>query len=396
MNRRHFLATLAGAAALPLLRGRGAETVPAAPGALSSHRIAAIETRQISLRWPRHVGKNSKRDSHGWGPQPAVVILRTDQGAMGWGEMPGDAKALEASRARATGRTVAELFDPARGIVEPGLKPLDFALHDLAGVILGRPVWQMLGAPLPPPLPCYSGMIYFDDLEPAEAPAGIDAVLKNCAWDRAHGYRQLKVKIGRGGKWMPGEPGLRRDIEVVRAIAREFPDCTLLVDGNDAFTVETMIAFLEGIGDVPLFWIEEPFVETVADWTRLHAWVRAHGRPATLLADGEQHNDYAVLEELERAGVLQVRLGDIAGYGFTRWRELLPRLGAQGVQASPHAWGSALKTVYTAHLGAALGHMPTIEGVTTVTTDVDFGGNVLRDGQYHVSTRPGFGLSLQS
>jgi hypothetical protein len=38
------------------------------------------------------------------------------------------------------GRAVADLFAPERGILKPELKPLDFALHDLAGVIHGQPV----------------------------------------------------------------------------------------------------------------------------------------------------------------------------------------------------------------------------------------------------------------
>jgi L-alanine-DL-glutamate epimerase-like enolase superfamily enzyme len=397
MIRRNFLKTLSvGALAHPFGRLPVFGKEAAAAGPLAEHTLAAVETRRISLRWPRQAGKNAKRDVHGFGPSPQVVVLRTDQGALGWGEIPGGLRALEPIREQVLGRPLSELFDPALGILSTDLKPLDFAFHDLAGVVLGMPVWRMLGGQTPHLAPCYSGMIYFDDLEPPDAPGGIDAVLRNCAWDRDHGYRQLKVKIGRGAKWMSAEAGLRRDVEVVRAIAAAFPDCDILVDGNDGFTLETMIAFLKGIGDVPLFWIEEPFVENVADWTALHAWTRANGRTGTLLADGEQHNDFAILEGLESNGILQVRLSDIAGYGFSRWRELLPRLAAQGVQASPHCWGSALKTVYTAHLAAALGNVPTVEGVTTNTAEVDFGGNRLHDGTFLVSNHPGFGLTLRN
>lgn len=39
-------------------------------------------------------------------------------------------------------------------------------------------------------------MIYFDDLEPAQNPSGIDQILKNCKQDYDFGYRQFKVKIG--------------------------------------------------------------------------------------------------------------------------------------------------------------------------------------------------------
>ena len=367
----------------------------ASGGALAAHRIDVLDTKQVPLPWPRHVGRNAKRDVHGHGPTPTVAILRTDQGAVGWGEMPGGAKTLDVLRATVLGRSVAELFRADSGILQPDLHPLDIALHDLAGVILGEPVWKMLGAAAPKLHPVYSGMIYFDDLHPADRPAGIDQVLKNCAADHAHGYRQLKIKIGRGGKWLAPAAGLQRDIEVVRAVARAFPDCELLVDGNDGFTADTFIAFLRGIEGIPLFWIEEPFVENEAEWRKVHAWVCSHGRTATLLADGEQNNNYPLLEKLEADGVLNVRLCDIVGYGFTRWRELMPRLLKTRTQASPHAWGSGLKTVYAAHLAGALGHAPTLEGVTCSHEHVDFGDNVLRQGKMQLSPKPGFGLALR-
>jgi L-alanine-DL-glutamate epimerase-like enolase superfamily enzyme len=364
-------------------------------GPLSHHRIAALTTRTVPLPWPRHVGRNAKRDIHGRGPTVTAAILETDQGAVGWGELPGGIKAADKLRPALLGRTVAVLFDPASGILDPDLHPLDHALHDLAGVILGQPVWKMLGAIQPRLYPIYSGMIYFDDLDPAERPAGIDQVLKNCAADHALGYRQLKLKIGRGNKWMPSAAGLQRDIEVTRTVARAFPDCELLVDGNDGFTPETIIAYLQGIEGIPLFWIEEPFVDHDANWRQVHAWTRSHGRASTLLADGEQNNDFPVLEKLEADGILQVRLCDIASYGFTRWRALMPRLVRTKTLASPHAWGSGLKTVYAAHLLGGLGNGASVEGVTCSHEHVDFGENRIRNGQLQLSTQPGFGLKLR-
>ena len=235
MNRRHFITlTSSAAAALPFV-GLRAATAPS-DGALAGHRISALETKSVPLPWPRRVGRNAKLGVHGNGPTVTAAVLRTDQGAVGWGELGSSAAVAEQVRPNVVGKRVSELFDPAKGIAGHELKPLDIALHDLAGVILGQPVWKLLGAASPHLHPVYSGMVYFDDLDPAEHPAGVDQVLKNCAADRDYGYRQFKVKIGRGNKWMSPEAGLKRDIEVVRAIAKAFPDCQLLVDGNDGFT----------------------------------------------------------------------------------------------------------------------------------------------------------------
>jgi D-galactarolactone cycloisomerase len=394
MNRRHFIALSSLAAiGLPFARLQAAEA--ASEGPLARHKISALETRSVPLPWPRRLGRNAKLGVHGNGPTPTVAMLKTDQDAMGWGEVGGNAKAVEELRARVVGKSVAELFDPSHGVRTGELKPLDIPLHDLAGVILGQPVWKMLGAATPQLFPVYSGMIYFDDLEPAEAPAGIDQVLKNCAADRKLGYRQLKIKIGRGNKWMAPEAGLKRDIEVVRAIAKAFPDCQLMVDGNDGFTTESIIFFLEGIEGIPLVWLEEPFVEDEEKWRKVHAWTHSHGRASMLLADGEQNNNFPLLEKLEAAGILNVRLCDIIGYGFTRWRELMPLLKTRKTLASPHAFGSGLKTVYAAQLVGGLGNGAPIEGVPCSHEHVDFGENVIRDGKLQVSSKPGFGLALR-
>jgi L-alanine-DL-glutamate epimerase-like enolase superfamily enzyme len=173
------------------------------------------------------------------------------------------------------------------------------------------------------------------------------------------------------------------------------PDCQLLVDGNDMFTFETITGFLRGVEGIDLFWVEEPFHETVADWRKLRAWMEANGRSKTWRADGEASPDPAVLEELGNDLTVNVRLEDVHDYGFTRWRKQLPELQQKKITASPHAWGSGLNTVYIAHLGAGLGNVLTVEGVTCSQKDVEFGGNRIRNGRLEVSSEPGFGLKLK-
>lgn len=191
----------------------------------------------------------------------------------------------------------------------------------------------------------------------------------------------------------PASAGLDRDVQVVRAIHRQFPNCDILVDANNGYRFEQFIEFLRGVEKVPLFWLEEPFHENVKDYRALHEWIRDNGRQTMLLADGEARADTEVLRAWQAEQVLDVRLEDIVGLGFTAWRSLLPRLLKQNVQASPHAWGSGLKTVYVAHLVGGLGGAPTIEGLTS-QEDVDYGENVIRDGKQQVSSAPGFGLRL--
>jgi len=395
LSRRQF-----NVAALGLLTTTAARSALAAKDSpLSEHRITEVTTRRIDLTWPRRVGRNAVKGVHGNGPKPDACILKTDQGATGWGQIRGDRNTVARSQHHVIGKRVSELIDPAQGIATNDLLPFDFALHDLAGVILDQPVWKMIAdsdRDQPHLVPIYSGMIYFDDLDPPDAPAGLDKLIEECRWDYDYGYRQFKLKIGRGHKWMkPASAGLERDIAAVRTIAETFPDCELLVDANNGYTIDDCLAFLEGVKGIPLVWVEEPFHENVADYQRLHAWMQENGFAKTLLADGEARPDTPVLEQLQREGLLNVRLEDIAGLGFTPWRRLMARLKQQDILASPHTWGSGLKTIYTAHLVGGMGNAPTVEGVTCSHADVDFGENVIRDGKLQLPSAPGFGLTLK-
>ena len=353
---------------------------------LDLHRIVQVETADLVSRYPRMIGKNARLGSHGEGPTAPIVVLHTDQGAVGWGLVRGPVGDLS----RFAGRQLNELFDLEQGVTDDALL-LDFALHDLAGVILGQPVYQLLGGLGDQPTPCYDGAIYMDDLDPEDAPRGIEIVLQNCASDYALGYRAFKLKIGRGHRWSAPEDGLRRDIEVTRAVRDAYADCAILVDANDGYTGEGFLRYLDGVVDCRLFWVEEPFPETRADLQRLRRYLDVHS-PETLIADGEARPNVPFLLELAADGLIDVLLMDTVGFGLTPWRRLMPRLRELGVQASPHAWGDPLKTFYTAHIVAGLGNVVTVEGVPGTIQAVDHTGYCLEEGFLQIPAVPGWGL----
>ena len=122
-----------------------------------------------------------------------ALKLHTDQGASGWGLSNNSAKKLFPL---IKNKSVSDLIVPKEGINRELGPSMDFALHDLMGVILNQPVYKLLGANGIIETPVYSGMIYLDELNPENKTKGIDAILANCQWDFDYGYRQLKVKIG--------------------------------------------------------------------------------------------------------------------------------------------------------------------------------------------------------
>lgn len=360
---------------------------------LTKHKISKAELMELNYHWPRFVGKNGRIDFHGQQKKCTALKLYTDQGATGWGLSSKNAEVLFP---QLMDQTVSKLIQPQIGIKDNLDKSVDFALHDLMGIILDKPVHQLLGNEGTKETTVYSGMIYLDELNPENNIKGFDAVLENCEWDYEYGYRQLKVKIGRSGRWYPHDEGLKKDIEIVKLIQDNFKDRSIdiLVDSNDMYTLDDTINFLDGIGDVPLFWVEEPFIENLNDGKALRRWMDDNGFKNTYYVDGEANPNHEVCLQLGKEKIMDAFLPDIYGLGFSEWIRLQKKLKEIGMLASPHAWGNRLKTNYIAHNAAAFGNIPTIEGVTCLSDEIDFGNYPITNGKLKVSDDPGFGMKI--
>jgi len=208
---------------------------------------------------------------------------------------------------------------------------------------------------------------------------------------------------------MEAEEGLQRDIEVVRAVRDEFPDCKILVDANDAYTCEDFIRFLDGVVGCHLYWIEEPFAENEEDLRRLRDHMGKIGCNA-LIAEGEgrtghedppgRYGGYTAahidrLYDLAGKGLVDVFVIDLNIMGFTRWRRVMPELIEAGVAASPHTWCWCVRPCYAAQLGAGVGNVVCIEGIPGTSSALDYTNYPIADGKMHVPDLPGFAISLR-
>jgi D-galactarolactone cycloisomerase len=169
-RRRTFLKTIAAAGASSFAPA----CLVAAPAddGLRKHIITSIEFRRVAQRFPRLVGRNSRSGVHGRGSSPEVAILKTDRGATGWGMLDGPSENIRKLESSIIGKPIDDLFNPAIGIRDNKFKGIDIPLHDLAGVILGLPVWKMIGGGEKPILTrIYSGMRIVDgSFQPSSAP----------------------------------------------------------------------------------------------------------------------------------------------------------------------------------------------------------------------------------
>jgi L-alanine-DL-glutamate epimerase-like enolase superfamily enzyme len=355
--------------------------------------------------FPRSVGPNAKGGPAGGGAGFTIRILTTDKGVLGWCSGGG----TDEEAAKFVGRRVGDLYDVDRGIADDVPWFLDQPLTDLAARILDLPVWRMIGAKGSREVQFYSGAIYFDDLMPQEKPKGVEGLLACCKQDYEAGYRAFKLKIGRGFKWMPKPDGLKRDIEVVRAVRQRFNDCKVLVDANDSYTVEEAVDFVKAVADCDLYWIEEPFEESRDDYKRLREAMTKAGCKA-MICDGESRKDRAEkptayggytkahmdrLFALAEEKLVDVFNMDLNTVGFSRWRRVMPDLVKAGVKASPHTWVWTARPYYAAQLASGAGNVDLIEGIPGRAKGLDYSTYQWKDGKVTVPDAPGFGIGLE-
>ena len=113
---------------------------------------------------------------------------------------------------------------------------IETAVWDLAAKLQGVPLWQLLGG------------------TQEEIPCGVSiglqendtALLKKIGRELEAGYQRIKLKI---------KPG--RDYEMVKAVRREYPDISLTVDANSAYTMSDL-DLLQRLDEFDLMLIEQP------------------------------------------------------------------------------------------------------------------------------------------
>ena len=111
---------------------------------------------------------------------------------------------------------------------------IDVALFDLMGQALGQPSHSLLGERVRDSVESYDSTLYFQDLvNPLE---GANAVAREAAEAVEKGWRAVKLKLGRPGKWFEPNAGTRRDIEVVELVRETVgPKIKILVDANNGY-----------------------------------------------------------------------------------------------------------------------------------------------------------------
>jgi D-galactarolactone cycloisomerase len=374
----------------------GAPANPALAGPQSRGRdgrsgVRIVRVSRFFLEFPRwkYVGSNAQVEGHGFYARDSVLRIETDAGIDGFGP----SRISEAEARQLLGRDPLDFYAD-RELRSP-LQHYDAPLWDLVGKLLGLPVWRLLGGEGPEWVAAYDSSFYFSDLDPAFSDRGVARLVEEVEHSLALGHRAFKLKVGRGLRWMEREAGLRRDIEVLRAVRRAVgPGVRLMADANDGYDPAIARRFLEQVGE-DLFWIEEPFPEGVTRDLELKAWLRSHGM-STLLADGESADSAVRYQPYIAARALDVLQGNVLGFGLQQLRDLSRTTASTGISLAPNNWGSFFGFYVQLILGRAVPNLLLAEQDPCASDAVDVSAFELKEGRVRVPDAPGCGWIVRT
>ena len=332
--------------------------------------------------------------------RPAVFVRVTDtDGAVGWGETWCNFPSCGAEhRARLIetvlspnllGRTfdgpseayafltkstaVLAIQTGEHGPIAQAISGIDLALWDLCARRADQPLWRYLGGT------SNTISVYASGINP-DRPQDIIAERKT------EGYTAFKLKIGFGQD---------RDLSNLTIIRQQFGnEVQLMVDANQAWTLDEACAMAPQLAEFQLDWLEEPLRanRSAQEWRTLSETC------STPLAAGENiigKDDY---EAVIHDSALSVIQPDIAKWGGISgsW-PVIQAIMSSGKRYCPHYLGAGLGLLASAHLLAAVGGSGTLEidaNPNPLRSELAGPLNKLLNGKANLSEEHGLGIPV--
>jgi mandelate racemase len=353
---------------------------PSTPGA--ALRIRGVRTTAVLVPMTCALGTSAARVTEA----PLLLIdLETEEGVTGRTYLfcyrPSGARVLAALLADAVSLVKGERLEPAliagrlarnftligvTGVVRMALSGLDTAMWDALAVAAGVPLASMLGGAIRP-IPAYNSC-GLGLMEPS-------ALADEASRLTGRGFTAIKLRLG--------YPTLHEDLAALKAV-RERVGVTIavMVDYNQALSVEEALLRVRALGAQGIGWLEEPIRH--GDLEGNAAIAAATDVPLQL---GENFNGVEAMAAALQAKACDLVMPDLARIGgVTGWMKAAALAAARGIPMSSHLFPEV-----SAHLLAAT---PTAHWLEYV----DWADAVVRepmkivDGAAVIPARPGTGL----
>ncbi|MQB01485.1 MAG: uroporphyrinogen decarboxylase [Actinobacteria bacterium] len=202
------------------------------------------------------------------------------------------------------------------GHATSAISAIDIALWDLKGRRAGKPLWRLFGG-FDPRVPVYAGGI---DLH-----FSIEQLLEQADGFREHGFRAIKMKVGRCR--------LREDIERVRRMREHLgDDFPLMVDANMKWSANEAVRAARALQEFDLMWLEEP---TIPDDVLGHARIASDG--GVPVATGENLHSLYEFEQMIRLGGVSFPEPDVSNCGgMTVFRKIASLAESRNLPVTSH------------------------------------------------------------
>ena len=232
----------------------------------------------------------------------------------------------EAFHALSSGLQIMAVQTGETGPIAQAIAGVDIALWDLVAKKMSLPLWRLLRNLADDEAPAGAAegatvAVYASGLNPGNFEAAAAA-------RRAAGYRAFKLKVGFDDE---------ADIGNVETLRRQIGDsCRLMIDANQAWTLDTAVRMSEALAAAKLFWLEEPIRVDSPD----RDWQTLAAESSIPLAGGENLASDEAFNHALRLGALDVVQPDLAKWGgFSRCLPLAQRITGAGKLYCPHYLG---------------------------------------------------------
>ncbi len=251
---------------------------------------------------------------------------------------------------------------------------VEAAIWDLEAKIAARPLWQHLGG-VRDEINCGVSIGLQETVE---------TLIDKVAHELDSGYQRIKIKI---------KPG--KDVQLVEVVRARFPDITLSVDANSAYSLNGDLSVVKQFDQYNLLMIEQPLAPgDLVDHAKLQREIKTPiclDESIVSLADARHAN------ELGSCRIINIKLGRVGGHTEVRL------IQAYAVKHGIPVWcGGMLETGIGRAHNIALSTLPgfTLPGDVSASArywDEDIiepPVTVSRQGTIKVPTTPGIGYEV--
>lgn len=253
--------------------------------------------------------------------QFVYLKVETDDGVSGWGEAAFHGGKITAHIAKTLGQKIIgrdpfhtdaiwrELFQTGYRIGSTGahvaaIGALDIAFHDIKGKALNTPIWNLLGGKFRDRVPVYSSLMQ-RHLPPEQDVEKVQARMEQ-------GYTWVKLHTATAWSFDTGHDGTIETVRALRDKCGDYERLKILIDVNQAYTVNGAIRVGRALEELQVSHFEEP----IAPWD-LEGYNQLQAALDLPIAAGEQeYNLWQFRDLITRANldILQPNITSCGGY----------------------------------------------------------------------------------